>query len=144
MQRQTPPALTPLGSNARRDVPHLMFMTSSPHVYHLLSIKCPLQLSVEARRLLLISALLLPLRQLAVHAGKAHKPLPAASHIVRESIKWRVKEAEGVEILGAAAPQLLQVAEQLRASPSGEESEVPGRAGVCSRACVVDHLSHAM
>jgi hypothetical protein len=66
-----------------------------------------LQLSEEDRRLFLLAALLLPLRQLSYTLK--NKQQPASSHIIRESLKWRVKEVEGVAALHAHAVELAQV-----------------------------------
>jgi hypothetical protein len=72
----------------------------------------PTQLSEEDRRLFLLAALLLPLRQLS-YAFK-NKQQPASSHIIRESLKWRVKEVEGVAALHAHAVDLAQVLHDVR------------------------------
>jgi hypothetical protein len=52
----------------------------------------------------------------------------AAAHVVREALKWKVKDAEAVDALHAAAPQLVAVHQQLLGRPDG----VPG--GWCRRA----------
>jgi hypothetical protein len=80
-----------------------------------------LQLSVEAKRLFFIAALLLPLRTLHYPAGKGGKQAPASSYIIKDSIKWRVREADGVEHLHAAASELLEVHRQLGVAQGREE-----------------------
>lgn len=60
---------------------------------------CFLQLSVEERRLLLLSALLLPLRKLTYKIK--NKQVPATGFIIRESIKWRTKDVDNVALLHA-------------------------------------------
>lgn len=67
-----------------------------------------LQLSEEERRLFLLAALLLPLRLLAYNV-KANKQQPASAHIIRESLKWRVKEVEGVAALHTQAVDMARV-----------------------------------
>jgi hypothetical protein len=54
---------------------------------------------VEERRLLLLSALLLPLRQLTYKIK--NKQAPATGFIIRESIKWRTKDVDNVALLHA-------------------------------------------
>ena len=49
-------------------------------------------------------------------------PCSAAAHVVREALKWKVKDAEAVDALHAAAPQLVAVHQQLQGQPDG----VPG------------------
>jgi hypothetical protein len=58
-----------------------------------------LQLSVEQRRLLLLSALLLPLRKLTYKIK--NKQVPATNFIIRQSIKWRTKDVDNVALLHA-------------------------------------------
>jgi hypothetical protein len=69
------------------------------------------QLSVEERRLLLLSALLLPLRKLQ-HKFK-NKQAPATGFIIRESIKWRTKDVDGVALLHAQVGELAAVHREL-------------------------------
>ncbi|KAF6258483.1 hypothetical protein COO60DRAFT_1460658 [Scenedesmus sp. NREL 46B-D3] len=71
-----------------------------------------LQLSEEERRLFLLAALLLPLRRLS--CTLKNKQQPASSHIIRESLKWRVKEVEGVAALHAQVVDLAQVLHDVR------------------------------
>jgi hypothetical protein len=76
-------------------------------LYYRLSAHAVLQLSEEDRRLFLLAALLLPLRQLSYRFK--NKQQPASSHIIREALKWRVKEVEGVAALHVHALDLAQV-----------------------------------
>jgi hypothetical protein len=48
----------------------------------------------------------------------------ASFHVVRESLKWRAKDAEAVDALHEAAPELLAIYRQLAGQPDG----VPGAA----------------
>eukprot|EP00879_Flechtneria_rotunda_P017089 GHRR01017897.1.p1 GENE.GHRR01017897.1~~GHRR01017897.1.p1 ORF type:complete len:250 (+),score=108.62 GHRR01017897.1:245-994(+) len=66
------------------------------------------ELSVDSRRLFLLAALLLPLRSMQYNF-KANKQQPASAHVIRESLKWRVKEAEGVAQLHGQVSQLAEV-----------------------------------
>lgn len=85
-----------------------------------------MELSVESKRLFFIATLLLPLRSLQYPAGKGSKQAAASSYIIKDSIKWRVKEAEGVELLHAAAAELLHVHQQLGAAQGAADlSSVP-------------------
>ena len=71
--------------------------------------------SREERRLALLAALLLPLR--GTHAPPTRKKgaaLPASSHIVREAIKWRTRDAEAVVEVHGAALELLRLHARLR------------------------------
>lgn len=70
-----------------------------------------LQLSVEERRLLLLAALLLPLRKLT-YKVKA-KQAAASSYIIRESIKWRTKDVDGTALLHAQVEELAAVHREL-------------------------------
>eukprot|EP00878_Enallax_costatus_P025390 GHUV01027165.1.p1 GENE.GHUV01027165.1~~GHUV01027165.1.p1 ORF type:complete len:349 (+),score=115.59 GHUV01027165.1:497-1543(+) len=71
-------------------------------------VQLKLELSPEDRRLLLLAALLLPLRSLS-YSVKANKQQPATAYIIRESLKWRVKEVDGVALLHAQVTQLAEV-----------------------------------
>lgn len=66
------------------------------------------QLSPEDKRLLLLAALLLPLRSLN-YSVKANKQQPATSYIIRESLKWRTKEVDSVALLHAQVANLAEV-----------------------------------
>lgn len=57
------------------------------------------QLDQEERRFLLLSALLLPLAQCTAPTGPKGKQLPVVQYIVRESIKWRAKDADTAVML---------------------------------------------
>lgn len=69
------------------------------------------QLSVEERRLLMLSALLLPLRKLQYKFK--NKQAPATGFIIRESIKWRTKDVDGVALLHAQVAELAAVHREL-------------------------------
>lgn len=92
--------------------------------------------SREERRLALLAALLLPLRAAqAPPARKKGAALPASSHIVREAIKWRTRDAEAVAEVHGAALELLRLHARLR---------VPRPALNLLWCCVIDLLlSHA-
>ena len=62
----------------------------------------------EEKRLLLLSSLLLPLRSRMV-TGLKGKPSPAAFHAIRESIKWKAKDADNTVMLHEAAESLLSI-----------------------------------
>lgn len=49
-------------------------------------------------------------------------PCSAAFHAVRESLKWKAKDAEAVDALHATAPELVAVYRQL----CGQPDSVPG------------------
>jgi hypothetical protein len=67
--------------------------------------------------MLLLAALLLPLRQLSCPAGKKRQPL--SSYIIRESIKWRNKDLETTALLHEVAPELLQLHRLLQDAGAG-------------------------
>jgi hypothetical protein len=79
------------------------------------------QLSVDERRLLLLAGCLFPLRRAAIPAagkpgrGGGGAPVPVSSYIIRESIKWRVKEVDGTALLHEVAPQLAELRARLAA-----------------------------
>uniref|UniRef100_A0A383VU74 tRNA nucleotidyltransferase/poly(A) polymerase RNA and SrmB- binding domain-containing protein n=1 Tax=Tetradesmus obliquus TaxID=3088 RepID=A0A383VU74_TETOB len=79
-----------------------------------------LQLSEEDRRLFLLAALLLPLRRLSY--SLKNRQQAASSHIIRESLKWRVKEVEGVAALHAHAVDLTQVLHDVNGAGAVESS----------------------
>lgn len=64
----------------------------------------------------LLGALLLPLRAASVRL-KGSKITPLASHIVRESIKWTNRDADGVAALHAEAPRVLHVSQRMQVRP---------------------------
>lgn len=57
-----------------------------------------MQLDKEERRFFLLAALLLPLRLCSAPGAKG-KPQPVSTHIVREAVKWRAKDAEMTVLL---------------------------------------------
>lgn len=65
--------------------------------------------SPEAKRLTLLAALLLPLRKAKVNSGVKGKPQSMATHIIKDSLKWRGKDSENVDTLHAVAPRLLTI-----------------------------------
>lgn len=73
------------------------------------------QLTPEDKRLLLLAALLLPLRVLS-YPVKANKQQPASAHIIRESLKWRTKEVEGVALLHAQVTNLAEAYSAINAA----------------------------
>lgn len=63
------------------------------------------------------------LRTLAYHCPRpTPPPCSAASHVVREALKWKAKDAEAVDIIHTTAPELIAVYKQLQGQPDG----VPG------------------
>ncbi|EFN53192.1 hypothetical protein CHLNCDRAFT_137012 [Chlorella variabilis] len=72
----------------------------------------------DARRRCLLAAVLLPVADLQVPAAKG-KATSAAAHVVREALKWKAKDAEAVDALHAAAPQLAAIYRQLQGQPDG-------------------------
>ena len=68
--------------------------------------------SAAERRLGLLAALLLPFRAATIAEKKASRPV--TSHLVRDSIKWPGKDAEGVVALHREAPTLLQAHRELQ------------------------------
>eukprot|EP00887_Chlorella_sp_A99_P006656 scaffold3.g6656.t1 len=78
----------------------------------------------DARRQLLLAALLLPLRALSVRGHKG-RPMSVPAHVVREALKWPAKDADAVDALHAAAPRLLAIAARLQGL-EGEDGGLPG------------------
>ncbi|PNH11388.1 CCA tRNA nucleotidyltransferase, mitochondrial [Tetrabaena socialis] len=84
-----------------------------------------LQLDKEERRFLLLAALLLPLRALQ-HSPPKGKPVPATAAIIRDSLKWRVKDIDMTAVLHdtaaelAAAHAVLQGGEAAAAATAAE------------------------
>ncbi len=69
--------------------------------------------SLDARRQTILGALLLPLRQARVPLGKS-KTQSMASHIVRDSLKWKSKDAETIDLMHVVAPELVEAYVALR------------------------------
>ena len=88
-----------------------------------------LQLSVEERRLLLLAALLLPLRKLT-YTVKGNKQAPASAFIIREAVKWRGKDVDGVALLHTQVVELAAVHRELAG------------AGALTLCCDAHHPSH--
>ncbi|GLI66087.1 hypothetical protein VaNZ11_009809 [Volvox africanus] len=64
-----------------------------------------LEMDKDERRFLLLAALLLPLRGLQIPAAKG-KLTPATAALIRDSLKWRVKDIEMTAALHDAAAEL--------------------------------------
>ncbi|PNW70586.1 hypothetical protein CHLRE_17g726000v5 [Chlamydomonas reinhardtii] len=64
-----------------------------------------LEMDKEERRFLLLAALLLPLRGLQ-HQPPKGKPVPATAALIRDALKWRVKDIEMSAALAEAAVEL--------------------------------------
>ncbi|GIL45308.1 hypothetical protein Vafri_2575 [Volvox africanus] len=64
-----------------------------------------LEMDKDERRFLLLAALLLPLRSLQIPAAKG-KLTPATAALIRDSLKWRVKDIEMTAALHDAAAEL--------------------------------------
>lgn len=65
------------------------------------------QLQTEDRRLLLLAACLFPLRRATYTKG--NKAFPITSYIIRDSLKWRTKEVDGVAVLHDVVDELAKV-----------------------------------
>jgi len=101
----------------------------------------------EERRMCLLAGLLLPLRTVQVKAKK--KLIPISSHIVREELKMRTKDAELVVALHNAAAEFATLAGELQMLRSGDSngdaagSAVPpspgetGKGGYPAHLCVL-------
>jgi tRNA nucleotidyltransferase/poly(A) polymerase len=76
------------------------------------------QVSLEDRRLLLLAALLLPLRRCTVVGAKG-KTQSMAAHVIRDSLKWKAKDVELIDTMHAVAPRLVDVHRQLGSSSGG-------------------------
>ena len=76
-------------------------------------IECKVDLSnSNVKRQTILGALLLPLRCALVPNSK-NKLQTMSSHIVRDSLKWKTKDADGIDVLHAAGPDLLHVYQSL-------------------------------
>jgi hypothetical protein len=76
-------------------------------------------LGKDASKQFLIASLLLPLRHLTYKGAKGR--LQSLSfHVVRESLKWKAKDCDAVEVLHGAAPELLAVHHMLACMGEGE------------------------
>lgn len=92
--------------------------------------------SVAMRRQSLLAALLLPLRACQV-TGIKGRLQSMSSHVIKDSLKWRVKDSEAVEVLHAAAPKLLNVYQQIR-DVQGNHSDAPQEARIALGRCIRD------
>jgi len=52
-------------------------------------------------------------------SGRGGGPVPVSAYIIRESIKWRVKEVDGTALLHEVAPELAALRLKLAAADSG-------------------------
>ncbi|KAH7619045.1 hypothetical protein Ndes2526B_g05994 [Nannochloris sp. 'desiccata'] len=91
-------------------------------------------LSLEDRRLLLLAALLLPLRRCTV-LGPKGRTQSMAAHVIRDSLKWKAKDVELIDTLHTVAPRLLGVHRQLgnNSSSSNDYVDVRVALGRCIR-----------
>ncbi|GMH37929.1 hypothetical protein BSKO_05813 [Bryopsis sp. KO-2023] len=69
--------------------------------------KSEVNLSDVERRLFVLATLLLPFRMETYKQKK--KKLPVTNHIIRESLKWKVKDCENVEKLHKTVPKILNI-----------------------------------
>lgn len=88
-------------------------------------------------RQLLLAALLLPLRNIQVTTAKG-KPQSMASHIVRDSLKWKSKDSDAVDALHAVAPRLLEVYRALQHQQADELATAPEEVKVKLGRCIRD------
>jgi len=122
--------------SATADVTELFASAGSTLVSALYDVLSSLQdipsLEADARRQILLAALLLPLRAAEVVSAKG-KTQTMSSHIVRDSLKWKAKDAEIVDVLHAVAPRLLTVHRDLvqASAPAPERARV--QLGRCIR-----------
>jgi hypothetical protein len=89
----------------------------------------PHQLAVEERRLLLLAGCLFPLRRASIPnpaKGGRGGPVPVSAYIIRESIKWRVKEVDGTALLHDVAPDLADIHARLGAAAGGGDAGSSG------------------
>lgn len=76
----------------------------------------PPEAGAAERRFTLLAALLLPLRH-AIAPGPKGKPQSMASHIIRDSLKWKVRDCEAVDTLHAVSSRLLISYSKLKSLP---------------------------
>ena len=67
----------------------------------------------DVRRQTILGALLLPLRHARVPLGK-NKTQSMASHVVRDSLKWKSKDADTIDLMHEVAPELVDAHVGLR------------------------------
>jgi hypothetical protein len=94
--------------------------------------------SPEAKRLTLLAALLLPLRKAMVNSGSKGKSQSMATHIIKDSLKWRGKDSENIDTLHAVAPRLLAllgslIKEDDNAKKEDEQRQIRVQLGQCLR-----------
>lgn len=105
----------------------------------------------DSRRRCMLAAVLLPLADVQVPAAKG-KRISAASHVVREALKWKAKDAEAVDVIHSTAPELIAVYKQLQGQPDGVPApeQLRVKLGLCIRklkqlwpaGCVTASLLH--
>lgn len=71
-----------------------------------------MQMDKEARRIFLLAALLLPLRRCSYSVTS--KKVLVTSYIIRDSIKWRVKDIDGVATLHEVLPELARLYHRIK------------------------------
>ena len=98
--------------------------------------KPELEISMEGRRILLLAALLLPLRRCTVE-GPKRKPQTMAAHVIRDSLKWKSKDVELVDTLHSVAPQLLEVHRRL-ANVGKDPESAPESVRIALGRCIRD------
>ncbi|GFR42511.1 hypothetical protein Agub_g3403 [Astrephomene gubernaculifera] len=84
-----------------------------------------LELDKDERRFLLLAALLLPLRGLQAPAAKG-KSQPATAALIRDSLKWRVKDIEMTAVLHDTAAELAAAHAVLKEGSGGAEGSGGG------------------
>lgn len=90
------------------------------------------QLDKDERRFVLLAALLMPLRGLQLPAVKG-KQVTATAAVIRDSLKWRVKDIEMTAALHDAAVELVAAHAVLRCSSvDGSANAASGGSGVNS------------
>jgi len=82
------------------------------------------------RRLVVLTAVLVPLRELSVQSGKKALPLP--EHVVRVSLKGTIKDAQETALLLETSSELKTIIESV-GKPDQEELELKVKAGYCIR-----------
>ncbi|KXZ51707.1 hypothetical protein GPECTOR_11g156 [Gonium pectorale] len=87
-----------------------------------------LKMDKDERRFLLLAALMLPLRELQ-HSPPKGRPVPAAAALIRDSLKWRVKDIEMTAVLHDTAAELAAAHAALRQGRDGGADAGVGEAG---------------
>ena len=84
--------------------------------------------SVDAKRQTILGALLLPLRHARVPFNK-NKTQSMSAHIIRDSLKWKSKDAETIDLMHDVAPELVTAYGALR--EGRENAELRIKLGRC-------------